>query len=138
MSADNGIYILKTLDGYRVAHIQAIENLYWWPACCSDPEIVEEINDDIESIRMQEDTYYHDRCKNCGQRDPEWERREKINPLVALDLFKNAKFFTDEEDALNEADFIYCNMTKYGGGYVEYGIQRVNGLEDIPFPTKET
>lgn len=29
MSADNGIYILKTKDQYRVAHIRAIENLYW-------------------------------------------------------------------------------------------------------------
>jgi hypothetical protein len=29
MSADNGIYILKTIDGqYRVAHAQAIENIY--------------------------------------------------------------------------------------------------------------
>jgi hypothetical protein len=29
MSADNGIYILKTKDGqYRVAHAQAIENIY--------------------------------------------------------------------------------------------------------------
>ncbi len=29
MSADNGIYILKTKDQYRVIHAQAIENLYW-------------------------------------------------------------------------------------------------------------
>lgn len=29
MSADNGIYILKTSDQYRVIHAQAIENLYW-------------------------------------------------------------------------------------------------------------
>lgn len=27
MSADNGIYILETKDQYRVAHLQAIENL---------------------------------------------------------------------------------------------------------------
>ena len=30
MSADNGIYILKANDGYRVVHAQAIENLWWW------------------------------------------------------------------------------------------------------------
>jgi len=30
MSADNGIYILKNNDGYRVTHAQAIDNLYWW------------------------------------------------------------------------------------------------------------
>jgi len=29
MSADNGIYILKTKDQYRVIHAQAIENLYY-------------------------------------------------------------------------------------------------------------
>lgn len=31
MSADNGIYILKTKDQYRVIHAQAIENLSWTP-----------------------------------------------------------------------------------------------------------
>lgn len=30
MSSNNGIYILKSKDGYRVSHAQAIENLYWW------------------------------------------------------------------------------------------------------------
>lgn len=29
MSADNGIYILKTKDSYRVIHAQAIENLFY-------------------------------------------------------------------------------------------------------------
>lgn len=29
MSADNGIYILKLKDQYRVAHHQAVENVYW-------------------------------------------------------------------------------------------------------------
>ena len=29
MSVDNGIYILKTKDQYRVTHAQAIENIYW-------------------------------------------------------------------------------------------------------------
>lgn len=28
MSADNGIYILQTRDGYRVVHAHAIENIY--------------------------------------------------------------------------------------------------------------
>ena len=30
MSADNGIYILQSKDGFRVIHAQAIENLCWW------------------------------------------------------------------------------------------------------------
>lgn len=29
MSADNGIYILQTKDQYRVAHLQAIDNITW-------------------------------------------------------------------------------------------------------------
>lgn len=29
MSADNGIYILKTKDQYRVAHLSAIDNISW-------------------------------------------------------------------------------------------------------------
>lgn len=29
MSADNGVYILQTGRQYRVAHLQAIDNLYW-------------------------------------------------------------------------------------------------------------
>ncbi len=31
MSADNGIYILQTKDGFRVAHAQAIDNIYFEP-----------------------------------------------------------------------------------------------------------
>lgn len=31
MSADNGIYILHTKDGYRVTHAQAIENINYMP-----------------------------------------------------------------------------------------------------------
>lgn len=29
MSADNGIYVLKTKDQFRVAHLQAIDNVTW-------------------------------------------------------------------------------------------------------------
>ncbi len=29
MSADNGIYIHKFKEGYKVCHAQAIENIYW-------------------------------------------------------------------------------------------------------------
>ena len=31
MSADNGIYIAKFPDGYRVTHAQAIENIDYYP-----------------------------------------------------------------------------------------------------------
>ena len=29
MSADNGVYVVKFPEGYRVAHAQAIENIDW-------------------------------------------------------------------------------------------------------------
>jgi len=35
MSADNGIYILESKDGFRVAHASAIENLWWWDEECA-------------------------------------------------------------------------------------------------------
>ena len=38
MSADNGIYILKAKDGYRVVHAQAIENLWWWDELHDDSD----------------------------------------------------------------------------------------------------
>ena len=31
MSADNGIYVAKFLDGFRVTHAQAIENVDYYP-----------------------------------------------------------------------------------------------------------
>lgn len=38
MSADNGIYILHCKDGYRVAHCQAIDNIYYNCRRKIDPE----------------------------------------------------------------------------------------------------
>lgn len=29
MSSDNGLYVLQTKDGWRVKHLQAVENLWW-------------------------------------------------------------------------------------------------------------
>ena len=57
MSADNGIYILKTNDGYRVAHLQAIDNIYWWYSCCNNPKVIEKID--------EHDLYYNEICLNC-------------------------------------------------------------------------
>jgi hypothetical protein len=132
MSADNGIYILKTKDGYRVKHLQAIENIFWWPTCCDNPELVEQPLD-------PNDMCYHDYCANCETLDPDWERREEINPAVIYDFFSDSRVFETEEDALNEADFLYISITRDDFcGIVEYGIQMINGLEDQPFPTQGT
>lgn len=38
MSADNGIYILNCRDGFRVGHLQAIDNIYWNCRRKEDPE----------------------------------------------------------------------------------------------------
>lgn len=139
MSADNGIYILKTLDGYRVAHLQAIENIYWWPSCCSDPDIQEEIDQDgYGGGQYAQEVFYHDKCQNCGRRDPEHECRDKINPIVIFDYFNKCKVFLTEDEAFKEADRIYTEITNDDFcGIVEYGIQKINGLEDCLFPTKE-
>lgn len=40
MSADNGIYILKCKDQYRVIHAQAIDNLWWTPLNPNNQELV--------------------------------------------------------------------------------------------------
>jgi hypothetical protein len=46
MSSDNCILILKTKDGYRVGHFQAVDNLYWlW----DKPE-----NKDVVCVRLFE------------------------------------------------------------------------------------
>ncbi len=39
MSADNGVYILKCKDQYRVKHTRSIENL-WWNGWTYAPEVV--------------------------------------------------------------------------------------------------
>lgn len=40
MSADNGIYIVEFLDGFRVIHTNAIQNLTYFP---SDSDLAEEM-----------------------------------------------------------------------------------------------
>lgn len=131
MSVDNGIYILRTNDGWRVAHLQAIDNIYYWPTCCDDSDIRE------QSLR-QDDLFYHEECFNCGQIDPEFEQRDKINPSVIFDYFKDSFVFETEEAAMTQADIIYKEITEDDFcGIVEYGIQKIHGLEDCPFPTKE-
>ena len=53
MSADNGIYILKLKDQYRVAHLQAIENIYWSEFEC-DISTAKRYNREIVPTRVVE------------------------------------------------------------------------------------
>ena len=45
MSADNGIYILQSKDGFRVIHAQCIENLWWWEKENTNPKQWERRNE---------------------------------------------------------------------------------------------
>lgn len=40
MSADNGIYILKAKDQYRIAHLSAIDNVYYSAICGEQERLV--------------------------------------------------------------------------------------------------
>jgi hypothetical protein len=58
MSVDNGIYILQSLDGFRVAHAQAIENLWCWDEFQSqglNPKYLSMYFEKAELIKNEED-----------------------------------------------------------------------------------
>ena len=130
MSADNGIYILQTKDGFRVAHIQAVDNMWWHPTCCSNPERVE--------TDQKDDGCYHERCENCGLLDPEFEEKDYVNWDVMRDFFGKSEVYPSQEVAMLMADEIYKEITSDDlCGIVEYGIQIINGLEGFDFPTKK-
>jgi hypothetical protein len=128
MSADNGIYILQTKDGYRVAHLQAIDNIYWHPDCCENPHIVDD--------SLGEDMYYHEHCQICGKVDPEYKIREGVANLTVIWMYFNRSVvYPDRESAMKKADEIYNEITNDDFcGIVEYGIQFINGMEEMEFP----
>ena len=124
MSSDNGIYILQSLDGYRVAHTQAIDNINWWKiwTCCNNPIPV--------CIDGQE------KCQHCGKYLPDYERRDEINPEALKDYFGKSKIFNTEEEALKEAKRLYEEILDDDYGIIEYGINFIRGWEDKFFPEK--
>jgi len=119
MSADNGIYILHSKDGYRVAHLQAIENIYWWDTCCDNPNVVEKEHDEIYVIPI---------CLNCGTERPDAEERSEICPKRLKEMFGDAKYFETREEAFEEACRMYneimnddfCPIVEYGIQFIEY------------------
>ena len=124
MSSDNGIYILQSLDGFRIVHAQAIENLYWWEkksACCTNPNIV--------SVDGEE------QCYNCRSYLPEMELRDDICPERLKGYFRKSKIFDTEEEALKEAQILYDEIIDDDFcPIVEYGISFIKGWEDKFFP----
>lgn len=123
MSADNGIYILKSKDGYRITEAGAIKNLYWHPIkCCNKQETIETEDKEGFSIEL---------CKNCGSKI-DWEERDYLNPKMLLDYFGDCKVFKTEE-ALKEAKRINDEIIKEGY-WTEYGISFIRGWENKEFP----
>uniref|UniRef100_A0A6M3JEI8 Uncharacterized protein n=1 Tax=viral metagenome TaxID=1070528 RepID=A0A6M3JEI8_9ZZZZ len=120
MSSDNGIYCLQSKDGFRVAHLQAIDNLYWWRIYQCDCEI----NEDNEDW---------DTCSKCGAHIVN-EQREKINPITLKNYFGDSKVFKTKEEVLLEANKIYEEILEGCCPIVEYGIQFIGGWEEKEFP----
>ena len=120
MSADNGVYILKSKDGYRVAHAQAIENLYWWRIYTCDCKI------------GSEEEWC--KCKKCGA-EIKNEQREEINPIELKYYFGHCKVFKDVESALKEANRLFEEIISDPICPIcEYGISYVRGWEKKKFP----
>lgn len=128
MSADNGIYILQSLDGYRVIEAGAIENLHWWNSCCKKPNIQEDV---LVSI---DDNLFHDKCINCGTLDPESEERDELNPKMLLQYFGKCTVYDTEKEVLEEATNIFEEIMDDNIGIVEYGISFIRGWKDKFFP----
>lgn len=99
MSADNGVYILHTLDGWRVIHDQAIDNLYWWR---------------VEGASLDQQ-----------------ELKNEINPSSLYSYFKDCVVYKEKYEAWHEAMLLYRKI-----GYVEYGIQFIEGFEQKEFPSQ--
>ncbi len=81
MSADNCIAICKFRQGWKVAHCQAIKNIYWW--------------------------------REKGK----WVKKDKVNPKILYEYFKEAKVYKTKARAMLEALRLYNKI-----GFVEYGI----------------
>lgn len=126
MSADNGIYILQSLDGYRIIHAQAIENLHWWDNCCDNPDVVDD--------ELKDSSFYHSKCLNCDTKDPEMKNKSKINPKTLKDYFGKSVKYDTEKEVMEEACNIYEEITNEDMGIVEYGISFIRGWEDKFFP----
>jgi len=123
MSADNGIYILQTKDGFRVTETQAIDNLYWWGVCCSNSMVLYDVDE------------FFNICLNCKKVDVESEIRNKINPYVLKEYFGHCKVFKSEKEAHDEACRLYNEiMDNDCCPIVEYGIQSIDEWKNKDFP----
>jgi rubrerythrin len=119
MSADNGVYILKTgvdeKKEWRVAHLQAVENVNF----NTDAE-----DSDYCSLRYTWTSDHRpDECPQCIALD---KRYNSNNPDIQIKnarrMWKDCKVFHNETSALTEAKRIYdeimadefCPICEYG------------------------
>lgn len=122
MSADNGVYILESIDGFRVTEAQAIDNLWWW---WDDPRLYDE-----EFVKAQEARGIENPYAGSGR------AYDQLNPKELLKYFGKCKVFKTREEALDEANRIYEEiMSDDFCPVCEYGIQFIHGWENKDFPS---
>jgi len=121
MSADNGIYILKSKDGYRVIHAQCIDNLWWW---AKDDRLYDEVF--VENLTKR---------GNPNPHKSMWEERREINPRFLYNYFGKSLVFNTEDEAWTEAKRLYQEIMASDIPIIEYGISHIQGWEDKEFPS---
>jgi hypothetical protein len=115
MSADNGIYILRTPKGfdfsgkqayeYRVAELQAIDNLDWH----------------VCSVHGTDYHFGNDGRPNCTECHTGMCHEEDCSIIQAREMFDHAHVFGIKEEALMQAGRISDDIARYGFP-LEYGI----------------
>jgi len=76
MSADNTIAILHTKDGYRIAHAQAIENIYYQCNRKGDPQ-----------FNARQLWLYFSNCKVFTTMEEAWKEAQRIYDEIMNDDF---------------------------------------------------
>lgn len=120
MSADNGIYILETKDGFRVTHAQAIDNLWWW---WTDERLY-----DNEWVKGEQERTKENPYQGKG------ETRTELNPRELRNYFGKCEVFRSDIQALIHARYLEREIMNSDCPILEYGIHFIHGWEDKDFP----
>lgn len=122
MSADNGIYILKGKDGWRVIHTSAIDNLTWW---WTDERLYDET-----FVQAQKEAGIINPFRNMG------ESKDDLNPREIAAYFGNSKVYRTREEAITRSVELYDDIMAGELPIIEHGISFIHGWEDKEFPVK--
>ena len=121
MSADNGIYILESLNKeYRIIHTTNIQELYYF---FTNPKFEDNIEYEKEIDRLQKNGIQNPYCMITG------EYKDELNPYKLKEYFTDSKIYSFDE-VMKEAEKLYKSIS-----YVEYGIRFITGWENKLFPT---